>query len=399
MTRISMIHGIKQQSYPTVTAQPFYNYAQMTSGELNLNLIKEQLNILSSAHPESKYLPSWQKGIDLINDTIYKGVHGLGSISLFTGIFDSNLFPVAQAIRRAEKRISPASTLLATDHRNSVISGIDPALQLEDFNVVCGKYLIDTTGQYGQQGSKVDYVKYNDCVKLVSDQNSDKQMLNDKFEDSAHYILYEFISDQQIKDFSQIDLSFVKKIFLHKSVTDGVSKRTLIDRDNLQMWLRNGVMRNNAQSKDLDFTALSPEDTIKVLSLNPTAGQYDEIKNKLGLFGLDDFVVLVAIALIIAVSGGVAIDLIRTCQGKDPAVFKDVAGMLNVATSAAQGKDFAKIASAAGSILTGSGSKTTGTNTSNTTPNPAPKNPATSTLPNWVIPVAAAGVALLVIKK
>ena len=392
MTRISMIHGIKQQSSPTVTAQPFYNYAQMTSGELNLNLIKEQLNILSSAHPESKYLPSWQKGIDLINDTIYKGVHGLGSISLFTGIFDSNLFPVAQAIRRAEKRILPASTLLATDQRNSVIQGIDPDLQLVDSKTFCGKYL---ASQYGQG---VDYVAYDKCIRLVEDQNADKKLLNDKFEDSAHYILYEFVSNQQLRDWSQIDLDLVQKIFLHKSVTNSLSVRTLIDRDNLQLWLRNGVMRNNANAQKLDYTAYSPEETIALIMQHPELGLYNA-NGEPRIGEPITFAVCIAIAIIIATCGAIAIDIIRTFQGKDPAVFKDLVGMLDFASGAANGKDFTKIASAAGSILTGSGSKTTGTNTSNTTPNPAPKNPATSTLPNWVIPVAAAGVALLVIKK
>ena len=85
MSKISYIHGLGASSVPAdewaqrgkeVPGRQFIPYMNMTSGQMKLALLEEQLRILAGYYPEhrSELLPAITK----LENTLHAGVHGIG---------------------------------------------------------------------------------------------------------------------------------------------------------------------------------------------------------------------------------------------------------------------------------------------------------------------------------
>ena len=382
MTTVSMIHGTNKIN----DGSPF-SPGSVTDGELNLQLISRQLDFIKQRAYNEGNIHSYNqlsKAQGKIYDAISSGLANLSPSSFFTGFWEPEIHSVAQAINKAIPRYMPAAGVMGLVGRKDFYIGTDPIIAPQNI-ADCEKYIL---GKYGQA---IDYVRYSDCRKKVQKANDDAKILNDHLEDSAHKFIYEFVTPDQHAAWNIIDPALGFKINIHKSVGNELSAYTEISRDNLVLWMYNGVLANNAKSERLNFTAFTPQETIGYLIENPQMGLYDKDGHAIGC----EILCLIGIAIIIAVSGGVAISMVQTIQGKQPTAFKDVVDLLKSTTSSAMGKDFTRVAATAGTILTGSGSSKTGNTTGNTTP-VANNN---SSLPNWVLPVVGGATALYFLSK
>jgi hypothetical protein len=260
MTKISYIHGIPADEWADrgkqIPAQPYLNYSALTAGEMKLALLREQLDILTAFYPEEK---EFQKGAAMIDRALYKGIHGSApSWSILT----PQLERVAAAIARARKNRRPANGWGIVGREQNSVGGVNNALvPMEDCNaIVNDPYLIP-----GSVAAEQAAERYRLCME----DNKYRPMLNQHLEKSSHHLLYEFVTSQQANAYPG---TVTVKSVLHKSGASTFSRVTKLDRDNIKLWMRNGVMRNNAKN---GLEPLQPEASIALLRDDPrnaTAG-------------------------------------------------------------------------------------------------------------------------------
>lgn len=248
MTKISYIHGIGQTDpseykdrAALVPPRSYINYTALTDGELRLTLLAEQANILAAMYPENKEI---QHSRALLIDSLYKGLHN-GALPV--GIFTGNVAEVVSQIRRARTNTLPSIGKLYG--RRNPAKGIgDPLIPYDDCVVI--EHEDPLTGWTWQE--------YEDpnCEK----NNQFKSILNAHLEKASHHILYEFVTNANV----QPGVVITKSVN-HKAATSTIHQTTALGRENIRLWMRNGVLRHNAQKK---AGALSPEITIQYLREN-----------------------------------------------------------------------------------------------------------------------------------
>lgn len=313
MTKVRYIHGIPPfngtQKKPALAASPeasqraagvpkqaFHNYSRLTDGEFSLVLLMDQLDMLEGSYPEHSAI--YQKGRNMIKDALYKGIHS-GNI-IWHGILDTELATVARTIRDARNKRTPAGAIL-TGPRTSIKQGIDPFISrdaaihgddiipvpdcqmlLNNYNQLLQsanqsntsgsnpggtQWLGNGTNNYGApssygQGTPAStqaaaaLIEYNTCVKqqkMIAD-------LNTYLEKSSHHLLYEYILNA-----SGENGVVTAKYVLHKNAVSAFADVTSLSRDNLRLWLRNGVMHNNATHGMPPHT---PEELIQAFRAN-----------------------------------------------------------------------------------------------------------------------------------
>lgn len=245
MTKISYIHGIGQRKdLPKAVAQArAINYQRMTRGEMRLALMAEQLNILGSWYGDEEFKKGEQK---LIN-TLRRGLHGAtdpGSIGANT---NPVMQMVAREIKKARQLRNPAASVLV----RSISTGInDPLVPMKDCSKVFDEAMkldLPTVEKYKNAARLVD-----ECVR----QNNESKLINENLESGAHHLLYEFLTGTQGSTRAQT------KSVLHRNAISSLADITHLDRDNLRLWIRNGVMRKNTE---FGADPLQPEQTISVL--------------------------------------------------------------------------------------------------------------------------------------
>lgn len=291
MTKVSYIHGFDfngtQKKPPRVAdqteasqraagvpKQPFHNYGILTDGEFSLVLLMDQLEVLEGAYPEMSTIT--RKGRDMIKDALYNGIHS-GKI-INTGFIPTELNIVAQTIGEAKSRRMPAGSIL-TGPRNTIKAGIDPfisrdsaingndTIPVPDCQMLLNNYNQLLAAQSSSGGSPWDnsnygqgatvqqqaaaaLAEYNTCVKQL---NMIKD-LNMYLEKSSHHLLYEYIVNPSGES-GVVGAKYV----LHKNAVSAFSSVTTLSRSNLRLWLRNGIMHNNAENGISPFT---PEELI-----------------------------------------------------------------------------------------------------------------------------------------
>lgn len=231
MTRISYIHGIPEDEIADrskgVPNRSFIDYPQMTDGHLRLQLILEQLNILSGFYPDNQEL--FQAQVQL-SDYLAKGIG-----SPFIGI--TKMIPfLRKEIRKARKQTKKASAI-----NNKLID-------LDD----CSKYLVWDENPYGDwEWRETD--EYDKCKK----DNRYKGLLNDHLEETSHHLLYNYIEQA-----NQSPTIVVAKSLQHSLAIENLAKITGLGKSNLKLWVRNGILRSNVSH---GMQPLQPETTIHAL--------------------------------------------------------------------------------------------------------------------------------------
>lgn len=245
MTQISYIHGIgadeRKDRAALVPGQSFIDYTAMTDGELRLTLLADQVNMLAAYYPEDKDL---QKAKALLVDTLYKGLH---RSPLPGGIHTGTIATVVKEIRFAQDATRPAAGQIF-GRVNGIGGGIgDPLIPYEDCNI----YQENEYGEMKPTGS-VD----PSCIK----NNNIKKILNDNLEKSSHHLLYEFVANP-----NSAPQTVAIKTQSHRAAKATLSKISKLSQDNMRLWMRNGIIRQNTKR---GAGAIQPEPTIQIFKEN-----------------------------------------------------------------------------------------------------------------------------------
>jgi len=263
MAEIAYIHGLtaqmtdderKQRGAEVPPMKPL-DYLRMTEGEMRLSLVAEQLNILRNYYAGTSEARQYNKGFELVTDALAAGVHGASGIGVATGT-GSILATVVNQIRLAKRATAPAAGTIYTDKRKNIAGGLVPIL---DCDVL---YPIMTSVQWnnvthnpsGYAGYYRDVsVKKHACVA----ENVWRKLLNDDvmgIEKIAHHPLYEFVENP-----NGMPGVVSAKSVLHKNSISSLNSLTKISHDNIRLWQRNGIMRENSHKNG---GPISPENSI-----------------------------------------------------------------------------------------------------------------------------------------
>jgi len=238
-------------------------------------------------------------------------------------------------------------------------------------------------------------------LKDIQYKNELRSSLNNNLEKASHSPLYEFIVPSDYTKIKAVDAVLGDKIQRHRMFADFVSPQAGLERDNVRLWMRNGIKAQNGTSSQ-NIGALTPEDSILALASNPNLGYLNGAPH-IGDFGIS---IAIAIAIIIIASIVPIIALIQVIQGKEPTALQYLSTLTNLA-GVGMGKDFA---GAAGKIILPNGTGT-GTGTGDTPcPTGFTKNaagvcvpdvpaPGKTDLPEWALPVGAAAAAYFLLSK
>lgn len=280
---ISYIHGIGlvdtsefKDRADLVPDQSFINYTALTKGELKLTLLAEQANILSAMYPENKAL---SRSKSILVDALYRGVH---RYALPGGIFTGQVAEVVSEVRKARQNTTPASGIIFG--RQNLMAGIgDPLIPYED----CEQY---QENEYGQQ---VPTGNFNQsCLK----KNALKKILNNGLEKSSHHILYEFVSNP-----NEQPTMVAIKTQNHRTSTAIIGKVAQVNREDLRLWERNGVLRHHGKA---GLGPIQPEGAIgflkKEASMNGIGIGSPEAAVVIGILKLIGLAISAAAALIVA---------------------------------------------------------------------------------------------------
>lgn len=346
-TKVALVHGIDTAENKNIPSS-YLNYTSMTDGEMSLQILKERLKLYAAVHSDSPLVPTWRKGITMIDNAIYKGVHGTSANLGLFGFLNPELNFVAKTVKESKKRFAPASRIIQLEDRKHVGDGTDPLIQVTDPKITC-KYPEELRRS---QPSIYDMLvrNYNICAANVAEENKMREGLNKYMPTTSHHYLYEFAENKLLDNNNPLRFDTKLKITEHKRVIPNLSGVSGISGANIREWARLSIERQHA-SKDLGV--MSPEQAIQVLMVNPQYGLVDENGNPrvnggfllactLGgaatLIGCA--VVILAVATVIAMSAKGIGGLIQVCKNKEPSSFENMDSILKVGFSAV-GKDWA----------------------------------------------------------
>lgn len=234
MTKISYIHGLPEdevvdraKSVPSASKIPF---GGMTEGELRLRLLREQLSILGSYYPEGK---EYKKAKTEIDNALYAGVHGLAHLSGATT--DITRYNIATARQMNYPAIRSGYGL--------------GQIETED----CSQH-----GRFKQNmWGKLRFVGDLDAYLACQNKNDFVEIFNNHLEKSSHHLLYNYVVDA-----NNSPQTVASKTLLHRLAVDKLASVSGLSKSNVQMWMRNGIMRHNALQGTQPY---SPEDSIEIL--------------------------------------------------------------------------------------------------------------------------------------
>lgn len=326
MSKLSWIKGINTDNHldsPLFTQRPFLNYHLMTEGDMFLHIQMEQLKLAEVVYPNSPNRKFWRKNIDLINNTLFAGLHSVRGIA-WTPANDPVSMDVKRVIAYAQKNFTSASGILDLSRRRNPnsngISGIDPAIQSLDLDIDFESCLRNeshtdpTTGEYTQ----------NDWIDTVCNkQMTYKKAINEKWETGSHHFIYEFL-----KNPNQYPPVVAAKWLEHQKIVPETAKVSGLSNTNLREWSALGVARANA-AKQLGL--MNPEATIQQLYLGRNKDENEHI-------GFDPATIMLILAIISVATPALA-GLIQTLKNQEPTAFQYMEKSFGSAV-AANYKDF-----------------------------------------------------------
>ena len=345
---LKFIHGIDEAllSFDLMAnkaiTKDYFNYPLMSRGEFKLHLMASELRLLQQAHPNDENVRLWRTGEEYLLNAIHKGLHGPKGCALPSGSIDAKLYPIVDAIRKAQNGFENATRHGIILHTRSNTSfGINPLDQLEPFSNSINGYPY-------QDGCQMKYCNSNDfpCTNYTvtgSDRQcviyeEKKAILNQYLEDSAHHILYTFASDEQAL---KLKPTQNWKIGQHILTVTEFSKISGVSIDNMTQWVRLGVMRHNAKR---GAGALTPLDSIESLINNPEflLELSENYKNQYGIHGpagigiipVAAYIIVACAIAIIAITG-----LVQATNRQEPTALDRIRG-LTTALFSPTGSDF-----------------------------------------------------------
>jgi hypothetical protein len=283
MTEISHLHGVPNirtkvsrpsvgqafASGPRNVVNPRIDISNLTQGELKIALLKANLSIQANYYGDPTGEIS--KGIFFLDQAEQNGLENFKVIGhvdpIFNGLIDSILsaksrhIQQVQAVAKLKQEIGisgphPWSGLVSEEDLKKCIQSASPEeanFWYRNFN---GNPYINYSGKdYKLSG------KFAECFFQAKQKQWARNNIFEKegFKKGSPSLLYEFAAPYR----SAMNGTGQTKTVLHQSYVDSFAYISGIDRDNVSLYARNGVMYTAALNKIPD---ISPDYAIKALS-------------------------------------------------------------------------------------------------------------------------------------
>lgn len=338
MTKIAVVHGLSAASQDDIprkkTPWMNINWGKMTEGEMSLALIIHQAEMKKNWYGD----PTGQLGASIaaMENAMYHGIHRMGSINA------ANILPsAAKAIARAKMQTRPAGTSFAST-RDPFRQGLVPdmiGMPDEEFDKYFKEYLgkgICVPGhvtydpevtQFGKvirryRGPGLTALNANKeltehqrtlLLQACYEQGKIIKLYNEKLPKSSHHILYNFI-----KSPNSTTSTVAKKTSDHQ-ISRALLGETIagLTLQNMDLFLRNGVMQANMDNGEGKLGPMEPEETIKVL----IDGYLDGINAAMTIGAI-----VILVSKIIAAAGAAAALLRSLLPPKDQVAMNTIQG-------------------------------------------------------------------------
>lgn len=220
-----------------VPAPAFIDYTAMTAGEMKIALLRDQVGILKAFYPEVK---DYQTAYNVLDAALKDGLHNISYLPGNAAQF------IRAEVQQAIQETNPAAKII--QRRTNMLKGIGGSIPILD----CG--IDPQSPEFPRAATAQDVKLYQECQK----ENFYRNLLNKKLEPSAHHLLYAYETNPNQRP----TVVTAKKLF-HDLAIEKFHQVTNLGVDNLRLWLRNGIMRSNAQNGTEPY---QPEQTIQILA-------------------------------------------------------------------------------------------------------------------------------------
>ncbi len=389
MAVIALVQNIPNQALkPT-----FLDFSQMTDGEFSLQILKDRLKLLLAVHPDAAHAKHWRKGVDLVNNAINKGIHGVSANTGFIGFMPKELGFVAQKIKDSKTRFAPAAEFTFLNNRKHVGDGTDPVIQNQIHEQVCGVRPSPNSNNASYYHHQL--ASWNQCAKQVDEQNETRNNLNRTMPKSCHHFIYEFTNPNLTLNSANTSFATKLKITEHKMVLPQLVSTTKISLPNFQDWARLCIERQHATE---NLGVMSPETAIATLQDYTKTWKYDRNGDPIPAIGCPPCLVILAVAVLVGVAGTVIGGLMQIARDKEPTAFQHIKGILEVGFKAT-GKDWIPDDSAGGGGGGGTGGGGTGGGGTGGGGTGGGGTGEESSLSKYALPAAGAAIALYMLAK
>lgn len=253
MPRISYIAGDisrnEQNRADTLPARMPVNYLALTRGEMHLQLMREQAQILANYYGD----PEMKKAVDMLGNALERGIHGMEAQHI--GAASDLVRNVARSIDMARKDLRPASRYAVPTGRDPRVSGIGATvIPYADRYQAC---------QEAAGGNLAQLLKCQTALEV-------EKILNDGLERCGQYLAYGFLPNA-----NQMPQIASGKIRDQRVAIESVAQIGGFSTDLCAQWLNVGMMRNNVEVAKIQPLGWIP--TNARLTLISDAGQQEII--------------------------------------------------------------------------------------------------------------------------
>ncbi|MBK6860996.1 MAG: transglutaminase domain-containing protein [Saprospiraceae bacterium] len=246
--------------------------AGLTEGALTLELLWDHINILKAYYGDSDGLLQQAQNI------IFRARRGHFHYdnTLPTGYIDPRLNDLIKQIQRAAQN----TRISGTNHRIGTLEYTRPKSYPKNCNEIYTPEIKRLQNELFQLHQKElqkggglkgeEYKRYLELNKYIADVKNDfnecqlanefAELLAKRIDGSAHHVLYEFIEDAN----SQPNVVSTKST-LHKIAISNLAQLSHVDRANVNLMVKNGIMRTNTGLKLPNGIGIFPADAIAVL--------------------------------------------------------------------------------------------------------------------------------------
>ena len=255
MTRIIAMNGIPKdevrQRSQQVRGGYFVPYLSMTNGEMQVDLLKQQAQMLYQYTGQKRYAEM----VAMADNALYGGIHNRRP---FVGAISDDLQPMARAITEASRSTRPAGSILIEQPGVSRPKGLASGIHIGEDIVPkdpqyddCTKYALNKIKNEVPKwkllvpalwGTAV-IKKYNEAKAYCKSRQQIQKLLNEGITLFGHHTLYGYLKTNN---------SYPQKV-LTKSLLQAVGQEDCArvagaTVPTMKLWLDTAIMRKNAEN-------------------------------------------------------------------------------------------------------------------------------------------------------
>lgn len=233
-----------------VIPQPYIDYSNLTEGLVTLRLLDENAQILSAYYGDE--FGYYQK----VRNYIYNASKNLHSLSGHIGYVDSQFYNLFAYIEYAKERSKPAGIASARigDFATDRASLLAECKYIQDsFDGFLEARARGTATPRRRDGKIWDFQELTALNNKCRDQVFFIDAFNKHLEGTSPHLLYEFIPNGEL---NSLPGTANFKANNHRLANSSMARYSQLDRANIVLWERNGIMRRSAAA---GLPEISPE--------------------------------------------------------------------------------------------------------------------------------------------